>query len=148
MIPQRTLTVGNETRTVVEWARLNNLSMKCIDYRIKAKWPPEEIVGLRPHDRKIGHIKRAKPVNQLTEFSPVPMVRREVIMTEVDHVAIGEQVKSCRLTAGKPLWHVANELKISEGYLSTLERGKARWNSSLLSRFNKLAATWVLEVSQ
>ena len=144
MTPIRTLKVGGVEKTVVQWAIDSNLSVKCIDYRIKAKWPEEEIVGLKAHERKIGHITRVRPTNELTEFEPVKILRKEVVYLEIDNEATGDACKQIRLKAGKALWEVANEIKVSEGHLSNLERGKSSWSSVILKRWNEAAAKWVL----
>lgn len=42
-----------------------------------------------------------------------------------------------RLNSGKPAKEVAVKMRITQQYLSDLERGRKDWNGDLLARFNK-----------
>jgi transcriptional regulator with XRE-family HTH domain len=56
---------------------------------------------------------------------------------EVDSAALGAELRQGREAKGLTQDWVATQMRVSNTYLSELERGGRRWNEDLLSRFRK-----------
>jgi len=59
---------------------------------------------------------------------------------EIDSIALGHELRSLRNRKGLTQDCVALHMKISNTYLSELERGGRRWNTDLAARFRKACA--------
>lgn len=54
--PQKLLTVGNETKTVKEWASISKISRTTLCRRISLGWKPEDVIGKPLKKRKCGQL--------------------------------------------------------------------------------------------
>lgn len=54
---------------------------------------------------------------------------------EIDHFAVGMDLRAIREKAGKSLTFVADDMGISKAYLHDLEFGKRYWNRKLINQY-------------
>lgn len=57
--------------------------------------------------------------------------------TELDHIAVGADLRTLRESKGLTLDHVSSRMKLSSPYLCDLERGRRNWTEDKVARFKK-----------
>ena len=60
--------------------------------------------------------------------------------TELDHEAVGAEMRALRVAKGKSLRQVGKKMKLCAPYICDLERGHRTWRPDLIAQFKKALA--------
>jgi DNA-binding XRE family transcriptional regulator len=138
----RVIEVNGIGLTVAEWSAKTGRSIGSINSALRAYWPLDEAVGLKPRQPRhenyvaVGH-------NYLTEFEPLALVAIPWKKNQLNHDYIGQRVKQVRILAGRTQQMLADEIGIGVKTLSRMENGAPYWTPERVEKFNELAKGWV-----
>ena len=135
------LKVGDKTLSVSNWSKLRNIRKKTIYDRIRAKWPPEQIIGLEPRPSRTDHVGPRPRKNKLTE--PVELKEVVRIVEVIDHILTGRAAREIRNRAGLSIDQAAESLGWTMSSLWEMEMGRTKWRQKRIDHFNEVAKGWV-----
>lgn len=140
------LTIGNQTLTISNWAKVTGISRKTIYERTRAGWTPLQATGREAPPWKTWHLGPKPRKNKLTEFSRLEAAT--VTVVAIDNVATGRRMREIRQMAGLSMDQAAEALGWTSNQIFKLEKGRVKWRQKHIDHVNKVAKGWVENASE